>query len=61
MLLVAATVICDIATFLAYFLRGGLTVQFVLKVATILIIAGGVLLYYLASMHQPTTEATHGA
>jgi len=61
MLLVAATLICDLATFLAYFLRGGLTVRFVLKVVTILIIAGGVLLYYLASLRRGAGEVTHGA
>ena len=61
MLLVAATLICDLGTFLAYFLRGGLTVRFVLKVVTILIIASGVLLYYLGSLRRGAGEVTHGA
>ncbi len=42
----------DLITFLAFFLRGGLTVRFVLKVLTVLVIAGGVFWYYVASMKR---------
>ena len=50
--LAAGVVIGDLITFLAYFLRGELTVRFVLKVITVLVIAGGVFWYYLASLRQ---------
>jgi len=46
----ASTMIGDIVTFLAYFLRGDLDVRFVLKIATVLVIAGGVFAYYLDSL-----------
>ena len=46
----ASTMIGDIVTFLAYFLRGDLDVRFVLKITTVLVIAGGVFAYYLDSL-----------
>lgn len=38
----AGTMIGDVVTFLAFFLRGDLNARFVLKVAPVLVIAGGV-------------------
>lgn len=50
-LLIAASVILgDVITFLNYFLRGEITARFVLKVAVVLAIAGGVFSYYMRSM-----------
>ena len=46
----AGVVVGDLITFLAYFLRGELTVRFALKVIAVLGIAGGVFWYYLAAM-----------
>jgi hypothetical protein len=37
-------------TFLTYFLRGELTARFVAKVATALVIVGGVFWYYTGSL-----------
>jgi hypothetical protein len=53
-LFIAAGVVAgDLIAFLAYFLRGELTVRFVLKVATAGIVAGGVFWYYLGSLKPP--------
>ena len=49
MLIAAGIVIGDVITFLAFFLRGELTVRFVLKVVTVLAIAGGVFM----SLNRP--------
>ncbi len=48
----ASIVIGDVVTFLAYFLRGDLDARFVLKVVTVLGIAGGVFAYYLDSLRR---------
>lgn len=56
MLIAVGIVIGDLVTFLTYFLRGDLTVRFVLKVVVVLVIAGGVLLYYLGSLRRPDAE-----
>jgi len=61
MLLAAGVVMSDVVTFLAYFLRGDLTVRFVMKVLTVLVIAGGVLFYYLASLRRRAGDVAHGA
>jgi hypothetical protein len=61
MLIAAGIVICDLVTFLAYFLRGDLTARFVLKVLVVLVIAGVVLAYYLASLRRPAGEAAGDA
>ncbi len=53
LLVASATVIGDLITFLSYFLRGELTARFVLKVLTVLLIAGGVLWYYLLWLERP--------
>lgn len=49
----AGMVAGDLITFLAYFLRGELTVRFVLKVAAAGVIVGGVFWYYLGSLKPP--------
>jgi high-affinity Fe2+/Pb2+ permease len=54
LLLASATVIGDLVTFLSYFLRGDLTTRFVLKVLTVLVIAGGVFWYYLLWLERPS-------
>ncbi len=50
LVLTASTMIGDVVTFLAYFLRGDLDTRFILKTLTILVIAGGVFAYYLDSL-----------
>jgi hypothetical protein len=50
-LLIAASILVgDLITFLTSFLRGELTARFVAKVATVLVIAGGVFWYYMGSL-----------
>lgn len=46
LLFAAGTVIGDVVTFLAYFLRGELTVRFTLKVLVVLLLAGGIFGFY---------------
>jgi hypothetical protein len=48
----ASTMIGDIVTFLAYLLRGDLDTRFAFKVLTVLVIAGGVFVYYLDSLRR---------
>ena len=50
LLIAAGVVIGDLIEFLAYFLRGELTTRFVLKVVTVLCIAGSIFWYYLDSL-----------
>jgi hypothetical protein len=50
LLIAALIVVGDLITFLTYFLRGELTARFVAKVATALVIAGGVFWYYKGSL-----------
>lgn len=52
LVITASCMIADVVTFLAYFLRGDLSTRFVLKVLTVLVIAGGVFAYYLDSLHR---------
>jgi hypothetical protein len=60
-LFIAAGVVAgDLITFLAYFLRGELTVRFVLKVATAGVIAGGVFWYYLGFLKPPSEAGAAG-
>src|SRR5439155_4590870 len=47
----AGAMICDLICFLDYFLIGGLTMRFVLKAATVMLISGAVFAYYLGSLH----------
>src|SRR5882672_10552668 len=46
----AGAMICDLIWFLDYFLTGELTVRFVLKAATIMLISGAVFAYYIGSL-----------
>jgi hypothetical protein len=46
----AAAVIGDLITLINYFLGGDLTTRFLLKVAVLLLVAGGVLLHFLADL-----------
>jgi hypothetical protein len=52
LLISAGTVIGDLVTFVNYFLRGQFTTPFLLKVLTVLVIAGGVFWYYLAPLER---------
>ena len=51
------TVIGDLITLIVYFLDGELTVRFALKVLTILVIAGGIFLYYLTDIKNPDEKS----
>jgi hypothetical protein len=46
------TILGDITTLIYYFLGGGLTTPFVLKVVVVAIVAGSVLTYYLLDLHK---------
>jgi len=48
----AGAMICDLICFLDYFLTGELTVRFVLKAATVMVISGAVFVYYLGSLRR---------
>lgn len=50
LLIAAVIVVGGLITFLTYFLRGELTVRFVARVVTVLLIAGGVFWYYMGSL-----------
>jgi hypothetical protein len=52
----AATVIGDLITLIFNFLSGETTVQFLLKVLTVLIIAGGIFAYYFWDMRKTQIE-----
>lgn len=47
LLLAATGVVCDLVTFVDFFLRGEITVRFVLKCAVVLAICGSIFWYYL--------------
>lgn len=57
LVITASTMICNVVTFLAYLLRGDLDTRFVLKVVTVLAIAGGVFGYYLDSLHRDSISS----
>jgi hypothetical protein len=57
LLIAAGTVIGDLITFLTFFLQGELTARFVLKVVTVVVIAGGVFAYYLGSLKRGAGHA----
>jgi len=46
----AGAMICDLIWFLDYFLTGELTMRFVLKAATVMLISGAVFAYYIGSL-----------
>ena len=50
LLLTAGAMIGDLITFLAFFLMGELSARFVLKSATVIVLAGAVFAYYVASL-----------
>lgn len=52
LVITASTMIGDVVTFLAYLLRGDLDTRFAFKVLTVLVIAGGVFVYYLDSLRR---------
>jgi hypothetical protein len=56
LLAAAGVVVCDLITFLTYLLRGEVTARFVAKVATVLIISGGVFWYYLTSLQKDANK-----
>jgi hypothetical protein len=58
LLIAACIVVGDLITFLTFFLRGELTTRFVAKVATVLVIAGGVFWYYMGSMQRAVSSPT---
>jgi hypothetical protein len=57
LLISASTVIGDLVTFVDYFLRGQFAMPFLLKVTTVLVIAGGVFWYYLVPMEKREAQA----
>ena len=59
LLIAASIVIGDLVTFLAWFLRGDLTVRFSLQVLTLLVLAGGVLSYYLTTLRDEAPPRLH--
>ena len=50
LLFTAGAVICDLIWFLDYFLTGELTLRFVLKSVTVMLICSGIFAYYLGSL-----------
>jgi len=52
LVITVSTMIGDVVAFLQYFLRGDLNTRFVLKVLTVLVIAGGVFAYYFDSLRS---------
>lgn len=58
LVITASTMIADIVTFLGYFLRGDLDTRFVLKVVTVLAIAGSVFAYYLDSLRPDRVSSS---
>jgi hypothetical protein len=56
LLFAAVVVVGDLITFLTYFLRGELSARFVSKVATVLVISGGVFWYYMGSLAARVTN-----
>jgi hypothetical protein len=61
LLITSVIVICDLIAFLAFFLRGELTMRFFLKVLTVLVIGGGIFLYYFLPLNSRDQEVGHEA
>lgn len=53
------TMIVDLITLVNYFLNGEITTRFILKVLTVLIVAGGVFAYYLWDLRRDPSEKTN--
>ncbi len=56
LLLAATGVVCDLVTFVDFFLRGELTIRFVLKCAAVLGICGSIFWYYLGFLRGRTAS-----
>jgi hypothetical protein len=59
LLMAAGVVVGDTITFLAYFLRGELTLRFIAKVAVVFVIAGGIFWYYMGSLQKRAIPENH--
>ena len=59
LLIAAGILVGDLIAFLTFFLRGELTARFVAKIATALVIAGGIFWYYLGSLTRKTPDRKH--
>jgi hypothetical protein len=51
-------IVCDLVSLIYKFLGGDLTARFVLKVASILIVAGVIFRYYLLELHRDPSESS---
>ena len=60
LLLAAGTVLGDVVTFVAYLLRGELSIRFDLKVLAVLVISGGIFGYYLSFAKKRSDEGSGG-
>ncbi len=56
LLIAAVVVVGDLITFLTYFLRGELSARFVTKVATVLLLSGGIFWFYMGSLAARVTS-----
>jgi hypothetical protein len=61
LLLTAAAMICDLIWFLDYFLTGELTLRFLLKALTVMLICGAIFVYYLGSLRWNRNTNVAGA
>jgi len=57
----AGTMICDLIWFLDYLLTGEITLRFILKSATVMIICAGIFVYYLGSLRWTRAASVTGA
>jgi len=59
LLIAAGVLLGDVVAFLAWLLRGDLTLRFVLQVLTLLVLAGGVMRYYLTTLRDEAPPERH--
>lgn len=59
LLIAAGILLGDVVAFLAWLLRGELTVRFVLQVLTLAVLAGGVMRYYLTTLRDEAPPEGH--
>lgn len=57
----AGTMICDLIWFMDYLLTGEVTLRFVLKSATVMVICAGIFAYYLSSLRWTRAASVAGA
>lgn len=57
LLIAAAVMIGDLVTVLEFFLRGEFTSRFLAEAATVIVISGAVLWYYLGELKRPSSDA----